>query len=93
MTDPRDPHRAEREAEKQRRYRDSMQELDTPNADHLETQAITDCPLCDDHGYRGHHVCDHRDHATASQHGRGLAQAELAKIRQRKADRARGGAA
>lgn len=59
-------------------------ELDDPDLTHLDKQAVVDCPLCDDFGYRRHHVCDHRDHSAATVHGRALVQAELAKIRQRK---------
>lgn len=51
---------------------------------------IAACTLCDDDGYRGSVVCDHRDHAAESAHGRELARAELERIRQRKAKRARG---
>lgn len=32
-------------------------------------QAIVDCGLCDDDGYRGHRVCDHQDHAPAAERG------------------------
>lgn len=46
--------------------------------------AIVECELCDDDGYRGSAVCDHIDHYAETQHGRALAQAELAKIRARK---------
>ena len=60
---------------------------DGPSAQAL---AIVNCPLCDDEGYRGGTVCDHIDHATESAHGRGLMRAELDRIRQRKAQRARG---
>jgi hypothetical protein len=39
---------------------------DTP-AD--RAQAIVDCELCDDDGYRGHRVCDHVDHTAAAERG------------------------
>ena len=55
--------------------------------------AIVNCGMCDDEGYRGGTVCDHIDHATESAHGRGLMRAELDRIRQRKAQRARGASA
>ena len=50
-------------------------------------QTIVDCGLCDDDGYRGLVLCDHVERDTS--HGRALAKAELAKIQQRKAQRAR----
>ncbi|SBS73842.1 hypothetical protein MHPYR_180086 [uncultured Mycobacterium sp.] len=56
-----------------------------PTRSHLDPQAIADCSLCDDQGYRGGVVCDHVDHAAESEHGRALARAELARIRERKA--------
>jgi hypothetical protein len=72
MPDPRDPTRAEREAEKQRQYREGISEYraihDLSDA-HLTAQAITNCPLCDDDGYRNRRVCDHRDHSQAAARG------------------------
>jgi len=38
------------------------------NAQH-EAEQIAYCELCDDHGYRGHRVCDHYDHAAAARRG------------------------
>ena len=32
-------------------------------------QAIVDCSLCDDHGYRGSAVCDHIDRSAAAKRG------------------------
>ncbi len=52
--------------------------------------AIAHCGLCDDDGLTGGFQCDHQDHAAQTEHGRSLVQAELAAIRRRKADRARG---
>lgn len=52
------------------------------------TMAIVNCGLCDDDGYRGGFVCDHRDHTAEA--GRAVMRAELEKIQQRKAARARG---
>lgn len=63
----------------------------TVNLDAIDpVQAIVDCGLCDDDGYRGLVLCDHVDHVSESAHGRALAKAELEKIQQRKAQRARG---
>lgn len=44
---------------------------------------IADCALCDQDGYRGHFVCDHRVHSTPE--GRAAAKALLAETLQRKA--------
>lgn len=55
-------------------------------------RAIVDCELCDDEGYRGTVVCDHVDHTAAAMRGRKLVQAELAKIRRRRAERTRAAA-
>lgn len=97
MADPRDPHRAEREAERSRRYHDAMQayaEPDEPSIEHLRRDEIDNCHICDHDGHTpSNRICVHQDHATATRHGRALVQAELAKIRQRKTDTARGGAA
>jgi len=38
-------------------------------------QDVIDCGLCDDDGYRGSVICDHKDHATAAKRG-------MAKIRE-----------
>ena len=32
-------------------------------------QAVVNCGLCDDHGYRGGAVCDHQDHTGAAKRG------------------------
>lgn len=56
---------------------------DDPPA-HLDPAAITACPLCDDDGYRGGTVCDHRDHYADTAAGRAAVTAELAKIRNRR---------
>lgn len=70
-------------------------ELDVPDdiwaaGERHTAQAIVDCPRCDDDGYCGGRVCDHRDRDTTR--GRALMRAELQKIEQRRAQRARGGA-
>lgn len=76
------------------RYGDEPTDLDEVPDDIWAAQArgaaIVDCGLCDDHGYRGLVVCDHRERDTTR--GRALARAELRKIKQRRAQRARGGA-
>lgn len=46
-------------------------------------EAIVACELCDDDGYRGTVVCDHREHYASTAKGRAAVQAELAKIRAR----------
>lgn len=51
---------------------------------HLDPAAITDCQRCDDDGYRGGTVCDHRDHYADTAAGRAAVTAELAKIRNRR---------
>lgn len=38
-------------------------------------QAVVECELCDDDGYRGTRVCDHREHSTPA--GRAAAKAAL----------------
>lgn len=59
--------------EKLRLGPDGRVELDTPEPPpyddgslpaHLEPAAIAACTLCDEIGYRGNVVCDHREHAT-----------------------------
>lgn len=51
---------------------------------HLDPAAITACQRCDDDGYRGGTVCDHRDHYADTTAGRAAVTAELAKIRNRR---------
>lgn len=69
-------------------------ENDEPDTQHLELAEITRCTLCDADGYRPNgRVCDHIDRSATTASGRALVQAELDKIRQRKTDNARGGAA
>lgn len=58
-----------------------------------QTLAIVNCGMCDDEGYRGGTVCDHIDRISTTERGRGLMRAELDRIRQRKAQRARGASA
>lgn len=40
----------------------AMADLDDTGNRHLTAAAIARCPLCDDDGYRGTQVCDHRSH-------------------------------
>lgn len=62
-----------------------------PPVDLDQARSIAECQICDGDGYTGsRRVCDHRDRAQTAARGHELVQAELAKIRQRKADRARG---
>jgi hypothetical protein len=53
------------------RYGDEIEE---PNP-----QDVVNCFLCDDHGYRGHRVCDHIDHAAAARRGMEMIRAALNK--------------
>lgn len=55
-----------------------------PRPPHLDPTAIAACQLCDDDGYRGGTVCDHRDHYADTAAGRAAVTAELAKIRNRR---------
>lgn len=57
---------------------------DYAHSTHLQHTAITNCQLCDNDGYRGTRICDHRDHFTDTANGRAMVQAELAKIHQRR---------
>ena len=60
----------------------------TVNLDAIDpAQAIVDCGLCDDDGYRGLVLCDHVERDTS--HGRALAREAIEQIQQRKAQRAR----
>lgn len=45
----------------------------------LSAQAIVDCELCDDDGYRGPRVCDHVDHTAAYERGMAKVRAVLGK--------------
>lgn len=40
----------------------SMADLDDTGNAHLAPAARARCPLCDDDGYRGTQVCDHKRH-------------------------------
>ena len=40
-----------------------------PALPHRHPDAIANCRLCDDDGYRGCQVCHHIDHAAAAQRG------------------------
>ena len=60
--DPRDLGAAERMADRQRAYRESMVDLDAPSTEHLTVEGRAGCTFCDDAGYRPNgRVCDHRD--------------------------------
>ena len=41
-----------------------------PDTAHLHPAAIVACPMCDDDGYRGTRICDHKDHAPAAARGK-----------------------
>jgi hypothetical protein len=49
------------------------QEVDLDDVHHLAKIEIDHCGMCDDDGYRGNRVCDHREHSTAA--GRAAAMA------------------
>jgi hypothetical protein len=65
-------------------YRDGCAEYLRTDLDG-RAYAITNCGMCDEDGYAGVTVCDHIDRTNSTASGRALVQAELAKIRQRKA--------
>lgn len=46
--------------------------IDGPTPTELRIQAIQNCELCDDEGYRGSAVCDHIDRTDTA--ARGIAQ-------------------
>ncbi|MGA5467159.1 plasmid mobilization protein [Mycobacterium sp. NPDC050041] len=75
--DPRDPHAEERRQDRIRRYDEAMIENGHRDETHLTAQAIADCPMCDEDGYRGLGVCDHRDHHESTSRGRAAVQAVL----------------
>lgn len=62
----------------------------TSQADaHRNKLRIANCTLCNNEGYTATLlVCDHIDHAAATEHGRALVRDELAKIRERKGSEA-----
>lgn len=76
------------------RYGETPTDLDSPDEiwaaqARAKALAIVNCDQCDDDGYTAaRRVCDHVRRDTT--HGRALVRQELAKIRQRKAERARG---
>lgn len=45
----------------------TMADLDDTANQHLTAAAIARCALCDDDGYRGRAVCDHRSHEHVGQ--------------------------
>jgi hypothetical protein len=65
-------------------YAEHLRDMDLPHNAHLRAQAIVNCGLCDDEGYRGVYVCDHIDHAAETEHGRALVKAELERIRNKR---------
>jgi hypothetical protein len=65
-------------------------DVDPDRPAHLAKAAVAACERCDDDGYRGGTVCDHRDHAAETVHGRAEAARALADIAARRASRARG---
>lgn len=52
--------------------------------EHFNVFAVADCDLCDEHGYRGHMVCDHIDHAAAAARGMAMVRQALEESKQRK---------
>lgn len=70
----------------QRREREARDYAERKAAITTRTQAITNCNLCDNHGYRGAYVCQHNREASEAAHrGATLARANLRPLR---ADRA-----
>jgi hypothetical protein len=66
--DPRDPHAAERLAERERAYNDMLTNLDTDA--HLTPAAVANCTICDTDGYRPNGtVCDHIDRSATAKAG------------------------
>lgn len=53
--------------------------IPAPDTRHLARIEIENCGMCDDDGYRGASVCDHRDHSAAAARGMALVRAALAK--------------
>jgi hypothetical protein len=51
---------------------------------HFEAHAIADCHLCDDHGYRGHRVCNHIDYKAAAKRGMEKIRTTLEETKKRK---------
>lgn len=79
--DPRDPNREQRLAERDRRYREAMQDLDVYDDAHLARAAIDACDLCDHEGYRSNSaVCDHVDRTDITSRGMEKVRAALAKL-------------
>lgn len=84
MPDPRDPHAAERLAERERAYNAAMVDLNHTSDAHLTAAAIVDCPLCDPDGYRPNgRVCDHIDRTKTAAAGSAKARAALSNIGRR----------
>lgn len=57
----------------------SMADLDDTGNAHLAPAARARCPLCDDDGYRGTQVCDHRSHENVGRAQRDHIRKMLAK--------------
>lgn len=63
-------------AHRERLYREGCAEAPPIELDHAtKIQAIVNCGLCDDDGYHGNRVCDHREHSTPA--GRQAAKDQL----------------
>ena len=43
----------------------------------LDYRTIDACDLCDNHGNRGMHLCDHVDHASAAARGMAMIRAAM----------------
>lgn len=57
----------------------ALADLDGPTNAHLAPAAIANCTLCDDEGYRGLQVCDHRSHENVGRAQRDHIRKMLAK--------------
>lgn len=59
---------------------DRYGEHDDPDIVHIaDPWLVANCELCDEHGYRGHYVCDHVDYAAAAKRGMALIRQALRK--------------
>lgn len=62
-------------------------DLDAPDdlwAAEQRAQAVVNCGMCDDDGYRGVYVCDHVDHSATSERGSALVREALAAAKAKK---------
>lgn len=73
MRDPSDPYADERAIAADRDW--TRERHETERAQRL--QAITNCALCDQDGYRGTTVCDHQDHTESAQRGIAAIRAQM----------------